>query len=350
MARTRLVVLFGGPSSEHEVSIRSARSVLDAVDRDKYEPVAVGIRRDRQWRTGPVDSDLAAILEGGTPVHDMRALRPDLCFPVLHGPFGEDGTIQGYLDALDVPHVGSGVLASAVCMDKAAQKHLVAAAAPTVPLVPWFELDLRRLDASALTRALQQAAEQLDFPCFCKPANLGSSIGVTRCADEASLREAVEHASRFDRKLVLERGVDAREIEVAVLGDGGPETITSAPGEIGLPAGIWYDYETKYEKDVATYHLPAALPPELATRIRRLALLAFRATGCEGLARVDFLLDRGTGTPYLNELNTMPGFTSISMYPKMMAQAGIGYTDLIDRLCQLGLARHTARRRLSATR
>jgi len=349
MSRQRLVVLFGGASSEHEVSIRSAASVLAAVDRARFEPIPVGITRDLQWRHGAPDTPLPTILASGTPLVDLRELAPDVVFPVLHGPMGEDGTLQGLLEFQRIPYVGCGVLASAVCMDKVAQKQLIAAAAPEIPLVPWVAIDRQRQGAAALEAATQRIVTELGFPCFCKPANLGSSVGISKCANPEELRQALDLAARYDPKIVVERGVDAREIEVAVLGNGGPETVTSAPGEIELPPGVWYDYANKYVADVATYHIPAALPARTLERLQELALLAFRATGCEGLARVDFLVDRHTNVPYLNVLNTMPGFTSISMYPKLMEHAAIGFRELVTRLCELAQARFAAHASRSAT-
>ena len=351
MSRTRLALLFGGMSSEHEISLRSARSVLSAVDRDRFEPIAVGIRRDRKWFTGSPDDALETILHAGRPVQDLRELGPDLVFPVLHGPYGEDGTIQGLLEMMGIPYVGSGVLASAVCMDKAVQKHVVASAAPEIPMVPFAEVEGPRLgDPGYLEPALERIENTLGFPCFTKPANLGSSVGVQRCTDRAQLQAALAEAAAYDPRIVVEQGVDAREIEIAVLGNGGPETQVSAPGEIGLPEGTWYDYETKYLKDVATYDIPARLPDEVSARIRELALRAFTVTGCKGLARVDFLLDRMTQEPYLNELNTLPGFTSISMYPKLMEHAGVRYGDLVTRLCDLALEHHEHKKSLKIDR
>lgn len=347
----RLVLLFGGMSSEHEISLRSARSVLAAVDRNRFEPIPVGIRRDRKWFTGSPDDALETILHAGQPVSDLRTLQPDLVFPVLHGPYGEDGTIQGMLEMLGVPYVGSGVLASSLCMDKIAQKHLVAAAAPDVPLVPFVEVDGRHLaDPDRARPVLKRIADELGFPCFSKPANLGSSVGVARCTDLETLRAALVDAARYDHRIVVEQGIDAREIEIAVLGNGGPETIASAPGEIGLPPGTWYDYETKYLKDVATYAIPADVPPQVTEHIQSLARRAFEVTTCKGLARIDFLLDRQTQTPYLNELNTMPGFTSISMYPKLMEHTGIPYQALVTRLCDLALSHHQSRQALKTDR
>jgi len=344
MSRTRVVLLFGGVSSEHEISLRSAQSVLAAIDRARYEPILIGIARDGTWHTGKDDRDLADIVAHGDVVTGLAALRPDLVFPVLHGPHGEDGTMQGLLEIANVAYVGSGVLASALCMDKVAQKHLVASAAPAIPLVPWRGVDGRRLgDAAYVKESTAAIQRDLGTPCFVKPANLGSSVGIEKVVDIAELAAALGRAAQYDHAVVVERGIDAREIEIAVLGDGGPDTITSLPGEIVLPPGVWYDYETKYLKDVATLAIPAALEAHQIASIRALALAAFRATGCHGLARVDFLLDRRSGRAYLNELNTMPGFTSISMYPKLMAHAGIAYPELVERLCTLALARHRER-------
>jgi D-alanine--D-alanine ligase len=347
MPRQRLVVLFGGTSSEHEVSLRSARSVLDAVDLDRFEPIPVAIRRDRGWRTGTPDEELANIVASGTEITDLRALAPDLVFPVLHGPNGEDGTIQGLLEILGLPYVGSGVLASAICMDKAICKRVVARAAPEIPLVPWIEIDMRTAD---LDETIERVGDELGWPCFSKPANLGSSVGVAKCPDANALRQAIELAARYDHKVIIEQAIDAREIELAVLGNGDAGTRVSQPGEIVLPEGTWYDYETKYIKDVARYDIPAQLTPHVTEIICAHALQAFRVLECSGLARVDFLLDRRSGTAYLNEPNTMPGFTSISMYPKLMAASGVSYRELVTRLCDLGLSRHAARAQLSHER
>lgn len=350
MTRTRLLVAFGGASSEHEISLRSACSVLTAIDRDRFEPLALAIDRQGHWRTGPIPgeptpTDLATLVAGGTPTTDLRAFEADLVFPVLHGPNGEDGTIQGLLELHDLPYVGSGVLASALCMDKVAQKHLVASAAPRVPLVPWVETTATELQQpEQLRTVVAKVADTLGFPCFVKPVNLGSSVGVHKVEDVAGLPDALHDAARYDHHVLIERGIDAREIEIAVLGNGGPDTEASAPGEIELPPGTWYDYDTKYVDDVATLRIPAALDDSVAEQIRQSALRAFAVTGCKGLARIDFLLCRRTGTAYLNELNTMPGFTSISMYPKLMEHAGVAYGELVTRLCTLGLAHHEQRR------
>jgi D-alanine--D-alanine ligase len=351
-APRRLALIYGGRSSEHEVSIRSATEVLGAIDRSRFEPVAIAVTRTGEFRTGPLDRSLAAIVEQGQHVDDLRELlRSCACaFPLLHGPFGEDGTFQGLFEVHGVPYVGSGVLASALCMDKSAFKHHVAAPPYDIPVTPGVSIDVvLEGEAHALARA-HAAALELGFPVFVKPANQGSSVGVSRADDIAQLDEALELALAYDSKVIVERGLDAREIEIAVLGDGGPETIVSQPGEIILPKGQWYTYENKYLDDVATYAIPADLPRETIALVQQLALRAFRATRCSGLARIDFLVERGSLTPWLNEVNTMPGFTTISMYPKMMGQAGVAYSELITRLVELGIAAHQRRSELSITR
>ena len=321
---------------------------MEAVDRGRFEPILVGVRRDGGLRTGPVDMPLAQIVEAGAEVTDLRALAPDVAFPVLHGPFGEDGTFQGMFEVLGIPYVGSGVLASAACMDKGVFKQLARAA--EVPVVDAVEIrGWHWADADRRAAMVKEIGDWLGFPCFVKPANQGSSVGVSK-AEEGSLSAAVETALRYDDKVLVERAVNCREVELAVLGDGGPETLVSVPGEIALPQGVWYSYETKYEQDVATYHLPAELPAETVAKLQAWSLDAFRVAGCHGLARIDFLVDRVTGEAYLNEVNTMPGFTSISMYPKLMGHGGVAYGDLITRLCDLALERQSRRDRLDVTR
>lgn len=351
MPARRLLIAFGGRSSEHEISIRSATEILKAIDRQRFVPVLLGIRRDGGWRTGPADASLEAVVQDGAPVDDLRKLAPDLVFPVLHGPHGEDGTFQGMLEVLGLPYVGSGVLASAMCMDKAMLKHVLATQAPAIPVVPWIEVDAHGLSTAGERQAIFDAiAERVGFPCFVKPANQGSSVGISKVDDEAGLWRALTLAARYDTKLVVEKGIDAREIELAVLGNGDAHTLVSAPGEIGLPPGEWYDYDNKYLKDVATLQIPAALPEAAAKQLQELALRAFRVSGCKGLARIDFLVDRVTLAPYLNEINTMPGFTTISMYPKLLEHSGVTYADLIGHLCELGLQHFAERARLSVTR
>jgi D-alanine--D-alanine ligase len=351
-APRRLALIYGGRSSEHEISIRSATEVLGAIDRSRFEPIAIAVTREGEFRTGSVDRGLANIVAQGEHVDDLRELlRSCACvFPLLHGPFGEDGTFQGLFEVYGVPYVGSGVLASALCMDKAAFKHHVAAAPYDIPVTPGVGIDVvLEGETHAIARA-RAAALELGFPVFVKPANQGSSVGVSKAEDIGQLDDALDLALAYDSKVIVERGLDAREIELAVLGDGGPETIVSQPGEIILPKGQWYTYENKYLDDVATYAIPAELPRETIALLQELALRAFRATRCNGLARIDFLVERGSLTPWLNEVNTMPGFTTISMYPKMMGQAGVPYGELITRLVELGIEAHRRRSELSITR
>lgn len=360
MPAQRLLLVFGGRSSEHEISLRSATEVLAALDRTRYTPVLLGIRRDGGWRTqlhgpsgpsGPADTNLAGIISDGEPVRDLLALRPDLVFPVLHGPHGEDGSFQGLLEVLGLPYVGSGVLASALCMDKSLFKHVLHHQDPPVAVVPWIELHADALATLHERQAIvDRVQSKLGFPCFVKPSNQGSSVGVSKAVDADELVRALQLAARYDSKLLIERAVDAREVELSILGNGDDHTIVTGTGEIGLPPGEWYDYDNKYLKDIATLQIPADLPAELVTRMQTMALRAYRLAGCKGLARIDFLVDRGTMEPYLNEINTMPGFTSISMYPKLLGHHGIDYKTVLTRLCELALTHHAERQKLSVTR
>lgn len=348
-----LALLFGGRSSEHEVSIRSATEVLAAIDRTRFTPVLIGVTRTGEFRHGPANTrSLTDIIEHGDPIPNLAELLHGCAcvFPLLHGPHGEDGTFQGLFEVYGVPYVGSGVLASSLCMDKAAFKHHVSAAPYDIPVTPGVSIDIELEGREhALARA-HGAARELGYPLFVKPANQGSSVGVSKANDRAQLDAALTMALRYDSKVIVERGLDAREIELAVLGDGGPDTQVSLPGEIILPKGQWYTYENKYLDDVATYAIPVELPRDTTALLQELALRAFRATRCAGLARVDFLVERDSLTPWLNEVNTMPGFTSISMYPKMMGAAGVPYGELITRLVELGLAAHARRHELATVR
>ncbi len=342
-APLRVIFLFGGRSSEHEISLRSAEQVMGALNPQRIEAIRVGMNRDGFMRLGSAWQTLAEVVALGEPVSDLRSLGADVVFPVLHGPYGEDGRVQGLLDMLGLPYVGSGVLGSALCMDKIMQKQVIAASAPDIPQVRWCSVDLSHesvADAIERTRALR-------YPVFVKPANLGSSVGIQKVAGPEALEAAVAFAGQFDTRVIIEQGEDVRELELAVLGDGGPETLVSMPGEIELPPGVWYDYSVKYEKDIAISRVPARdLPPAVVAGLQAHALRAFRATGCHGLARIDFFVQRQSGQMWLNELNTLPGFTTISMYPKLMAHAGVPYSELIERLCQLALRRHRSQQRL----
>jgi D-alanine-D-alanine ligase len=361
--RVRLVVLFGGQSAEHEVSCVSAYHVLRAVDPERYELEAVGITRDGQWVRS--DDAVAALRAGagalphapagqdrleavGTAVEPLPTVRPaatdDLpvvVLPLLHGTRGEDGTVQGMLELAGVPFVGSGVLGSALCMDKLKAKDVLAAHG--IPQVPWVGLRDTELDDAA-ERA---AAAGLTYPMFVKPANLGSSVGVSRAADAGELVEAAATAATYDEWVIVEQGVTAREIEVGVLGNASPRA--SVPGEI-VPTHDFYDYEDKYLDGAAEAVIPADLPDDVGEEIRRLAVEAFTLLRCDGMARVDFFFDQDHRQVLLNEVNTIPGFTPISMYPKLWQASGISYPELVDELVRLALERHEHRGRLSTKR
>lgn len=368
-----IAVLFGGQSGEHEVSLVSAQAVMAGLDPARYEVLPVGIGKDGRWVAGPdalaqliaaadpaklpssagqlaaqrwpeeslnESGDEAAGLarRGGDPAAPTVArLLPagvDVVFPVLHGPMGEDGTVQGLLELAGAAYVGCGVAASAVGMDKALMKAAFVAAG--LPVLPW--LLVRRAELEADAEAACDAVEaRLRYPVFVKPANMGSSVGVSKAKDRAGLRAAFAEAARYDRRIVVEQGIAAREIEISVLGNERPET--SVPGEV-VPSGEWYDYAAKYLDGESQILIPAPVDEALALQVSELAARAFLALDCAGLARVDFLLDKESGALWLNEVNTMPGFTPISMYAKMWAASGLGYPDLLDRLVELALERH----------
>ncbi len=335
MGLTRLVLLFGGRSAEHEVSCVTAAHVLAAADPERYDVVPVGITHDGRWvRAEPAADRLVA--EGPTvePGSMLSGSGPStVAFPVLHGPFGEDGTVQGLLEMLGVPYVGTGVLGSALCMDKAMAKD--AAAAHGLPQVR--HLAFRDVD---LDGAVDRVLADLGLPVFVKPANLGSSVGVSRARDEAELATAVKLALDYDEWVVVEEAVTAREIECGVLGYGRLQA--SVPGEI-RPSHQFYDYEDKYADGAAELLVPAPLPAEVADEVRRLAVAAATALRVDGMARVDFFYEEAGRGLLLNEVNTIPGFTPISMYPKMWAATGVPYRRLIDELVDAGRARHRNR-------
>ena len=367
--KLRVGILFGGKSGEHEVSLRSARSILKAIDRKKYDVVELGITKEGRW----LKSSAAQALLGGdpTPTDSSKetgltiaaaAAEPaagtglDVVFPVLHGTFGEDGTIQGLFELADIAYVGSGVLGSSAGMDKDAMKRMFFAAG--LPMTPHVTL-LRsewRADAKKSTRLIEKT---LQYPVFVKPANLGSSVGISKVKSRADLATAMDLAASFDRKIVIEQGVGGpgvkpRELEVAVLGNDAPEA--SIVGEI-VPAKEFYDYEAKYElngADESVSIIPAKLTKAEEKKIRSMAIAAFRACDCAGLARVDFLMAPATkGKPaeiVLNEINTLPGFTSISMYPKLWAASGLKYPKLIERLIELALERHREKQQTNYSR
>ncbi|MGH9410064.1 MAG: D-alanine--D-alanine ligase family protein [Vicinamibacterales bacterium] len=382
MKRLRVGVLYGGRSGEHEVSLASAASVFAHLDRSRYEPVPIRIEKDGRWAIAdkPPATMIAgdvieqARLEAARPAREGRevhlvahpseetilsidrssrarsddvpsavvtGLALDVIFPMLHGPYGEDGTIQGLLELANIPYVGAGVLASAVGMDKGIMKVLFAAR--DLPVGP-YRVVLRHEwdgDRGGVAAAL---ARGLKFPLFVKPANLGSSVGISKARDAAELGDAMTLAGSFDRKIIVEAAIaDAREIECGVLGNDAPEA--SVPGEV-IPSREFYDYAAKYIDAGSRTIIPADLPKKIAEQVRRLAVEAFRAIDGSGMARVDFLLSRSTDTLYLNEVNTIPGFTTISMFAKLWVASGVDYPALLDRLIALALERHAEKQQL----
>ena len=357
-SKIRVGLLFGGRSCEHEVSVTSARSVLDAIDGAKYEVTMIGISKQGRWF---LSDDSRRVLEAGVVAGDdllpvaldyhpgagtlipqqgatnaMPSRRLDVIFPLLHGPYGEDGTVQGLLELADIAYVGSGVVGSAVGMDKEMAKRVFRAEG------------LPQTDYVAIRRArwrehpndvLRDVTTHLPYPMFIKPANLGSSVGVTKAHSEEQLRAGIEHASEFDYKLIVEAAIDnAHEIECSVLGNEDPEA--SVLGEI-VPGNEFYDYRTKYIDDKSELIIPAPLSSDITAVVQGLAIKTFRAVEAAGLARVDFFVKRDNGKVFVNEINTIPGFTPISMYPKLWAASGVSYPELIDRLIRLALERHT---------
>ena len=355
----RVMVVFGGRSGEHEVSLASARAIMDALRRGgRHEVVPVGITREGRWiSSGEPMKELEGrhkeLPDGSTleaPIPDPAVSGPpdpageklpdglgsvDVVFPVLHGPYGEDGTIQGMLELAGIPYVGSGVLGSAASMDKPTMKKIFAHHG--LPQVEWLDLTRKgwRADREGWIGKIE---DSLGYPCFVKPANLGSSVGIAKATDAAELQVALDAAAGYDRRLIVERGVDAREIEVSVLGNEDPEV--SVPGEIVVKKEGFYDYEAKYVEGGMELVVPARVPDETTEEIRRIARTAYEAVDAAGMARVDFFLERGTDRLLLNEINTIPGFTPTSVYAELWAASGLPYEDLLDRLVDLALERH----------
>lgn len=356
--RLKVGVIFGGQSGEHDVSLRSAQAVMRALDPTRFEVVPIGITREGCWLTGG-DPFLHLAMASGLAVdgeqHTARspaialdelvggtldivgtgwARDLDVLFPMVHGPMGEDGTIQGLLELAQIPYVGAGVLGSAVAMDKAVSKHLFAQAG--LPVAPWISFVRQewRHDPAAIS---DRVRNELGYPCFTKPANLGSSVGISKAHHAGELAACVEQAIQHDRKVIIERGIDARELEVGVLGNDEPRA--SVVGEI-ISSHEFYDYEAKYLDDRSRLLIPAEIEPDTAALARSLAVEAFRVTDGSGMARVDFFLERSTGRLYLNELNTIPGFTASSMYPKLWEASGLSLPQLVSRMIDLALERH----------
>lgn len=354
--KLRIGVIFGGRSGEHEISLMSARSVLSVLDPQRYEVTQIGITADGSWLTG--ENVLEAMEKSKTESLENAGLLPDpgykgivifrqterglqvqllqkldVVFPVLHGTYGEDGTLQGVLEMAQIAYVGAGVLGSSVGMDKGVFQAVMLA--HQIPVVKTMVI-LRGEIEEHIDEVIRMAEKMSPYPLFVKPANLGSSVGVSKCQSRADLLEGLMEAARYDRRILVQQGVNAREIEVSVLGNDDPKA--SIPGEI-IPSREFYSYEAKYVDNASELLIPAPIPEATAKRAQELAVQAFKAIDCQGMARVDFLLDQDSGELYLNELNTIPGFTSISMYPKLWEACGLPYSQLVDRLIELALER-----------
>ncbi len=362
--KLHVVMIFGGRSGEHEVSLMSARSVLSVLDRAKYEVTQIGITHEGKWMTG---EDVLSKFEGGNsdgllPVvvspdpsekgifvlEGLSGLRKwvnvDVFFPVLHGTFGEDGTVQGLFELADAAYVGAGVVGSAVGMDKGVFKDVMIA--NHIPLVDTLVVLRSEIEKDMFT-VIEKAEDISEYPLFTKPANLGSSVGVTKCINRSDLQEGLMEAASFDRRILIQKSVkNAREIEVSVLGN--DEPVASVCGEV-LPSREFYSYELKYVDNTSELQIPARLPQETSECIREYAVRAYQAIDCSGMARVDFFVEKDSNKIYLNELNTLPGFTQISMYPKLWEASGLPYHKLVDRLIELAMERKADRDRTSHT-
>lgn len=347
--RLRIGVIFGGTSGEHDISLLTARGVLGVIDTTRYDVVPIGISKTGRWAVGDdvlerLSRDAEAGHRQGEPgksadsigaVSEALSLLSnagvDAVFPLLHGPMGEDGTLQGLLEFCGVPYVGCGVTASAVAMDKGLAKDVFRS--NSIPTLPWMMVQRGRWQ-SRRKRVLAAIESSFSFPLFVKPANLGSSVGISKVATREELAAGLDLAARYDKRLLVEPGIDAREIEIAILGNSDPRA--SVPGEI-RPHRDFYDYKAKYFDDATELIVPAVLDDSLTRTLQALAIQSFEALACAGLARVDFLLERGTDNAWISEVNTMPGFTESSMYPRLWEASGIAYGELIDRLLDLAL-------------
>ena len=378
MKKLRVGIIYGGRSGEHEVSIASAAAVVQNLDKQRYEAIPIRIEKDGRWIIAdrlPTSSSAAEVIEqsraqtaqrlgrGGREAHlvahpgeeqimtiergnqpSITGLALDVVFPVLHGPYGEDGTVQGLLELANIPYVGAGVLSSAVGMDKAIAKLVFAARGLRQAD---YLVVLRSEWMASPERIKKDVASRLGYPVFVKPANLGSSVGISKAKSSADLPAAIDLAAEFDRKIVIEAAVpNAREIEIAVLGNDSPEV--SVPGEV-IPSREFYDYQAKYLDEDSRTIIPADLPAKATAEVKRLAIEVFRALDCAGMARIDFLMDGENGTLYVNEINTIPGFTTISMYSKMWAASGVPYPELLDRLITLARERHAEKQQIRTT-
>jgi D-alanine-D-alanine ligase len=355
--KVKLGVIYGGRSGEHEVSLMSARSVLSVIDRDKFDVVEIGITRQGQWYIGEnlreklqIERYEGLMLAVFLPSPNNPGIYTwnngelqlysnlDVIFPVMHGTYSEDGTLQGLLELADIAYVGAGVLGSAACMDKGLFKDVMIS--NDIPTLPHQVLNRMEVEEN-LEVCLEKAEALAPYPLFTKPANLGSSVGISKCTSRGDLMEGIMQAALYDRRILVEKGIDnAREIEISILGNEDPSA--SIPGEV-VPKDIFYTYAEKYINDTAELLVPAQLTDDVVVRIQSLAIQAYKATDCAGMARVDFLIDRETGELYLNEINTIPGFTKISMYPKLWEASGLPYAALIERLIDLALERKAQR-------
>lgn len=338
----KIGVIFGGKSGEHEVSLLSATSVIEAFDREKYDVVMIGITKAGQWKL--YQGDVKAIADGSwevaaSPIEisDLKRL-VDFALPILHGPYGEDGTIQGLFEMLDIPYAGCGVLSSALCMDKvSAKKIFERMGLPTAGYRLVYAEDVRE-NGDSIVRELETA---LPYPLFVKPSNMGSSVGISKVRNAEELRDALILAGKYDRRIIIEEGINCREVETGVIGNHRPRV--AAVGEI-LPKLDFYDYTAKYTDDAGTeLAIPAQLPEDTYEEIRRLAKEAYMALDCSGFARIDFFVDKDTGEVYINEINTIPGFTKYSMFPLMWKEAGVPFGELVERIVELGYERYHAK-------
>jgi D-alanine-D-alanine ligase len=364
--RLKVGVIFGGRSGEHEISLLSARAIISALDPGKYTVIQVGITHEGDWITGdnliermsssrikkgdagvipvaifPDPSRRGIFIEGSKDSGEVleKLTDMDVVFPILHGTYGEDGTIQGLFELVEVAYVGAGVLGSSLSMDKGVFRDVMRSVG--IPQVETLVV-LRKNVENKLDEVIGMVESFAPYPLFTKPANLGSSVGISKCRNRSDLVEGLMEAARYDRRILVERGVNAREIEVSVLGN--DEPVASVPGEI-IPSADFYSYEAKYIDDRSKLLIPAPIPFEVTQKVRELAVQAYQAVDCAGMARVDFLLDRDTGALFLNEINTIPGFTKISMYPKLWEATGLAFPELVDRLIELSLERRAERDR-----
>ncbi|SEN00906.1 D-alanine--D-alanine ligase [Lihuaxuella thermophila] len=361
--KLRVAVLFGGKSGEHEVSLLSAASVIGSLDPEKYEVIPMGITREGIWKLGQeslpmiqanLDAGRLEQLQSQLPVAagnsrsegNLPSLEPgqvDVVFPVLHGTYGEDGTIQGLLEIADLPYVGAGVLASAVGMDKVMCKKILEQAGLPQGGYTYF---LRKQVERNQEQVLDEIEQRFGYPCFVKPANLGSSVGISKASNREELINALQLAGKYDRKIVIEEFIPAHEVEVAVLGNDEPQA--SVPGEI-VSSNEFYDYKAKYIDGKSVMRIPADLPPETAEQVRSMAIKAYKAIDCSGLARVDFFIRKDNGQVLINEINTMPGFTPFSMYAKLWEHSGLSYSELVSKLIDLALERYEEKSQLITT-